>query len=199
MKRLLTVLALALAASGAQAATTTFRSTMSGPAEGTPNASPGYGVATIVLDDTANTLSLDIPFTDLLAGTTAAHIHCCTADPLTGTAAVATTLPAFADFPLGVTSGHYTHTLDLLDPVSYNPSFITAHGGTVDTAEAALIAGMLANESYLNLHTSLYPGGEIRGFLVELQSPVPEPGMAWMMWSGLAAVGVAGWLRGRRG
>jgi len=34
----------------------------------------------------------------------------------------------------------------------------------------ALITGLLNNETYLNIHTMLNPGGEIRGIL----SPVPD-------------------------
>jgi hypothetical protein len=55
---------------------------------------------------------------------------------------------------------------------SYNPAFITAHGGTAATAEAALIAGMLAGQSYLNIHTMDHLSGEIRG---QLLTPVPGP------------------------
>jgi CHRD domain len=55
---------------------------------------------------------------------------------------------------------------------SYNPAFITANGGTVATAEAALIQGMLAGQSYINIHTMGNPTGEIRGQLV---SAVPGP------------------------
>ena len=32
-------------------------------------------------------------------------------------------MPAFAGFPLGVTSGTYDHTFSLLDPTFYNPAF----------------------------------------------------------------------------
>jgi hypothetical protein len=57
---------------------------------------------------------------------------------------------------------------------SYNPAFITAHGGTAATAEAALIAGMLDGQSYLNIHTMANPTGEIRGQLHAV-SAVPGP------------------------
>jgi hypothetical protein len=36
---------------------------------------------------------------------------------------------------------------------SYNPAFISAHGGTVAQAEADFIAGILGGQSYLNIHT----------------------------------------------
>jgi hypothetical protein len=54
---------------------------------------------------------------------------------------------------------------------SYNPSFVTANGGTPASAEAALFSAMAADEAYLNIHTNNFPGGEIRGFL----TPVPAP------------------------
>jgi hypothetical protein len=109
-------------------------------------------------------LSVSVTFSSLLAGTTASHIHCCTTDPFTGTAIVATTLPTFANFPLGVTSGIYMNTLDLTQSSSYNPAFISANGGTTATAEAALLAGLAAGEAYLNIRTSLFQTGEIRAF-----------------------------------
>ena len=35
------------------------------------------------------------------------------------------------------------------------------------SAEAALFAGLRAGQSYLNIHTTTFPGGEIRGVLQE--------------------------------
>ena len=52
-------------------------------------------------------------------------------------------------------------------PASYNPAFVTAHGGTAASAAAALLAGLEAGQAYLNIHTTTHPGGEIRGFLQE--------------------------------
>jgi hypothetical protein len=48
---------------------------------------------------------------------------------------VATTLPTFAGFPLGVTSGTYINTLDLTLASSYNPAFVTANGGSMPHAK----------------------------------------------------------------
>jgi CHRD domain/PEP-CTERM motif len=48
---------------------------------------------------------------------------------------------------------------------------VTANGGTTASAEAALAASMAVGEAYLNIHTTVVPGGEIRGFL----TAVPEP------------------------
>lgn len=193
MKRIVSSLALVfamLAASAAYATTTNYRSTMSGLSEATPNTSPGAGIASIVIDDVAMTMSLSMPFFDLLAPSTAAHLHCCTAQPLLGTAPVAIPFP---DFPLGMRSGLYERVFNLADAGTYDAAFITAHGGTVDAARDFLLGGIAANQSYLNVHTSLYPPGEIRGFLVQL-APIPEPS-AWLM-MGVGLVGLS--LYGRR-
>jgi hypothetical protein len=115
-------------------------------------------------------MEVKVQFSGLVAGTVASHIHAATSAPLTGNAIVATTTPTFPGFPLGVTSGTYDQTFDLTALTTYNAAFVTAHGGTVTGAEAALIAALNAQEAYLNIHTTQFPGGEIRGFLVQ----VPE-------------------------
>lgn len=143
-----------------------FTATLNGPAEAPPNASPGVGTAFVDLNTVAHTLRVNVSFSGLTAPTVAAHIHCCVLP--NGTAGVATTLPAFTGFPLGVTSGNFDGTFSTLSAATWNPAYITANGGTPATAEAALAAGMAANSAYLNLHTSAFPGGEIRGFLTAL-------------------------------
>lgn len=171
-----------------------FTAVLSGAAESPPNASPGLGSAAIDVDTDLDTMSITATFAGLLGSTTASHIHCCTAAPDSGTAGVATTLPAFPGFPLGVTSGNYIHTFDLTNPTTYNPAFIMANGGTLATAEAALLTGMLGGKSYFNIHTVVAPAGEIRGFLVPAAvGAVPEPWTA-----GLLGIGLAAALLGRR-
>jgi hypothetical protein len=101
---------------------------------------------------------------------------------------VATQTPTFTGFPLGVTSGSYDHTFDTLDAATYNPAFVAANGGTAASAEAVLFAVMAQGRSYLNIHSSVFPGGEIRGFLV------PGPGS----WAGIAFAGFFGSRRRRR-
>jgi hypothetical protein len=138
----------------------------SGAAEVPSNNSTGTGKATITIDLVANTMRVQADFSGLLAGVTASHIHAATAVAGTGTAGVATSVPTFTGFPSGVTSGTYDHTFDMLLSSSYNPAYITANGGTPASAWAALRAAIAAGKAYHNIHSSLFPGGEIRGFLI---------------------------------
>jgi hypothetical protein len=141
-----------------------------------------------LFNDSANTLEVMVTFSGLEAGTTASHIHAPTSAPFTGTAGVATTTPFFPGFPLGVTFGTYDHVLDLSSAASYNPSFVTANGG-IPGAEAVLIGALNDGESYLNIHTTQFPGGEIRGFLVQVPEMTSTAGL--MMIATLAMIGLA--------
>ncbi|HET8547210.1 MAG TPA: CHRD domain-containing protein [Bryobacteraceae bacterium] len=172
----------------------TLTGTLSGPAEFPPNSSPGTGFTTVTYDAATHFMSVAVTFQGLIAGVTAAHIHCCVSRfAATPTAGVATIVPTFPGFPSGVTSGTYSNPFNMSLAASYNPSFITNNGGTAASAEAAFSAALLAGNTYLNIHTSAYPGGEIRSFL----DPVPEPGTALLAITGLA--GLCGLRRNRRG
>lgn len=151
-----------------------------------PGASPGTGSTTVTIDPELITMRVQASFSSLLAPTSVAHIHCCTDVPFTGNAGVATAVPTFPGFPAGVTSGSYDQTFDMTVASSYNASFVTAQGG-IPQAFDALVAGLDAGRAYLNVHTSQFPGGEIRGFPVAV---IPEPKTYALMAAGLALVGL---------
>ncbi len=165
-----------------------FTATLTGSQEVPPVSSPGIGSARVTVD--GNIMTVNATFSGLLGNTTAAHFHCCT--PPGVNAMVATTVPTFPGFPLGVTSGTYSQTFDLTLASTYNPAFIAAQGGTVAGAQAVFVAGLRSGLTYFNIHTNLFPGGEIRGQL----TAVPEPATMILLGTGLAGVGAA--MRKRR-
>ena len=167
----------AVSLGAAQAEVTTYTTTLNGAIEAPPNASPGVGTVSVEVDDLAQTMRVQAEFFDLMGPTTAAHIHAPTTMPGTGTAGVATTTPTFVGFPLGVTSGSYDHTLDLTLAGSFSASFLAANGNTPAGASAALLQSLAAGTAYFNLHSSNFPGGEIRGFLQP--SAVPADPASW--------------------
>jgi CHRD domain len=160
-ERLVAALLFLILASAAQAQT--YMASFSGSNESPPVASAGTGSTTVTVNATANTLRVISIFSGLNSNTTASHIHCCVAPP--GNAGVATTVPSFVGFPLGVTAGTMDQTYDMTQSSTWNPAFITANGGTTAGAEAALLAGLAAGQAYVNIHTVTSPGGEIRALL----------------------------------
>jgi hypothetical protein len=118
----------------------TFNNTYSGANENPPNASTGTGLITGVFDPNSNALFYRINFSLLLAPTVAAHFH---APAVPGTNAGV--VYAHTGFPLAVQAGTYsgTHTITALQ-------------------ETQLLAGLW----YSNIHTSQFPGGEIRAQIV---------------------------------
>jgi len=171
-----------LVAAPISAAPVSFFTLFSGLNENPPVASPGYGFALVTMDIEAHTMHIRAEFDDLLGNTVAAHIHCCAAPP--ANVGVATQTPSFAGFPLGVSSGTYDHLYDMTLASSFSAAFLNNNGGTPASAELALFNGMSAGRSYFNIHTNLFPGGEIRGQL-EL---VPEPASALLALAGLGLV-----------
>jgi hypothetical protein len=164
---LLAAILMAGAVSFGHAAQFTYSVSLSGANESPANASPGVGVGQVDINTTTHRMHVYAKFGGLIGNTTASHIHAATAVAGTGTAGVATTTPTFAGFPLGVKLGSYDIVLDMTLASSYNPSYITAHGGTTASAEADLFAAIAAGKAYLNIHSASFTGGEIRGFLID--------------------------------
>src|SRR5258708_4702580 len=110
--------------------------TLSGAQEVPVNASTGTATLTGTYNDATNLLKYIITFSGLSANTTAAHFHA----PAPPGISVGVVIAA-AGFPTGVTSGNYSDSIVLTN-------------GQRDTLKMGLW--------YFNIHTTAFPGGEIR-------------------------------------
>lgn len=153
----------------ANADTIFFTANLAGANEVPPNGSPGTGSALLTLNDVAQTLFVSLTFSGLTTPDTAGHIHCCA--PLGTNAAVALPFFASSGFPTGVTAGSFSYTFVLATDLS-------------GITPAAFIAGLESSQAYVNIHSSTFPGGEIRGQV----TAVPEPGTASLMLIGIGLV-----------
>ena len=133
------------AATVAHAAIVHMTANLDGLQEVPVNASPATGVAIVVVDTDANTLTYTLTFSGLTSGQTAAHIHGF-ADPGTNAGVL---------FGIGVGS-----------PLSNTCNYL-------DAQEASILAG----QSYFNVHTGNFSGGEIRGQLIA--DPVSVDAKTW--------------------
>jgi hypothetical protein len=154
-----------LSSTPARAVTTTIPVTLDGLQAET--GSPGTGTATLVLDDVANTLSVSLTYSGLLYPTIDAHIHCC-AVPGEDAPIV---IPFMPPFVVGSTSGTFDHVFSISDE-----------------QEMQVLSGL----SYINIHSTVFQNGEIRGQIV-----VPEPSTLAGIALGLIALSARGWRRAR--
>lgn len=139
-----------------------YQADMSGVWEVPPNASSASGWTSLVYDPEAHTLSVEVDFEGLSVPAFGAHIH---APAMRNeTAGIAIGLPGF---PMAV-EGSYSQSFDLTLSSVFHPAFLAVHGGTAAGAEAAVAAYLAQGLAYLNIHTSTFPGGEIRGNLVHV-------------------------------
>lgn len=135
-------------AGSASATLHTYNFGMDGLQETPPVATPGFASCTVTLDDVSNNFTVNCNFQDLIGTSNNAHIH--------GPAPIGTPAGVLVGltFDFGVTSGTITGA------------------GTLSAANAG---HMLAGNTYINLHSTFRPGGEIRGQII------PEPATAMLL------------------
>ena len=164
---------------GNVSAATIYTTVLTGGNEVPPVSSTATGTSMVTLN--GDMLTVSETFSGLVGGAaSAAHIHCCALPGNNAGVAV-----PFVNFP-SATSGNYTMSFDLTLASTYTSAFLAAHSGTAAGAEAALVNGLNNDMAYANIHNSVYPGGEIRGWLAASTTSVPEPGTAALFLLGLA-------------
>jgi hypothetical protein len=141
------------------------------------NLSPAAGSAQITVDDTADTISFVLTAFTLQGVFANAHIH---GQAMPGSNA-------------GVVFGLLANA-DAMGQAMVGSFAIPNSYALVGSNKASTFADAINAAPwmyYVNLHTTAFPGGEIRGQL----APVPEPSTYAMLLGGLAVVG---WLASRR-
>jgi CHRD domain/PEP-CTERM motif len=189
-KTVITIGALIAATAPAYAATT-FTSRLSGLSEiPTPNNSAGTGVATAAFFNANNSIRLTGSFQNLTGLSLFGHLHCCSTASATGAQAI--DFSENPGFQLGVNTGSFDITYDLLDPTTYTAAFLAAGGGTAIGARDRLLNNLNNNLGYFNIHSTVFRAGELRGQL----AGIPEPASWGMMIVGFGLAGGA--MRRRR-
>ncbi len=140
--------------------------TLTGSQEVPPNTSQGTGFGTVVLNDAMTMITANEFWSGLTGPATVSHIH----------------LPG---------------ALGVVAPVVFPFSGVPASAaGSIPQQSFAITAAQVtqleAGLAYMNVHTALFPGGEIRGQLFV----VPEPGTWALLGGGLAGLAM---LRRRKG
>jgi hypothetical protein len=132
---------------------TGFIAHLDGPTESPPVPTPATGTCIMVLNNAQTELSYTLTFSGLLAPQTAAHFH-------------------HDDVGNLSPNGPIVRGIGVGSPIS----------GVWKNTDAQpltpfLVGELFAGRLYVNVHTTLYPAGEIKGYV--LQEPTPTRNTTW--------------------
>ncbi len=131
----------------------------------------GGGFVTASLDDLSGLFSWTFGFGGLSDDATAAHFHA---------AAAGSVGPFIVTTPVSGTVGSFSGSVTLTD--------ITLSGAIAAlTDDGSFVPGDITGW-YLNIHTDLNPGGELRAQLFVTGVVIPVPAALWLMISALGAI-----------
>jgi hypothetical protein len=145
-----------------------------------PVNTPATGLAIVTLDEARTMFTINVTFSGLTGPLSMGHIH------VGGPEVAGPVILPFDPFlPVGITSGSFT---GVMTAANLRPA---AAQGINNFADA--INAFLAGNTYVNLHSNTFPGGEIRGQL----AAAPEPGSLALALLGGAGLAVMGFVRRR--
>jgi hypothetical protein len=151
-----TALLVGLTAMPAAAQTFTLKATLSGAGEATTIANGvntgAFGDCTVVVDMGNQAVNYSVNVFNLPSGVTASHIHV-GAEKTAGPVVVGFVVPRTASNDFGF-SGTTAFS-----------AFVLAPDLGIRSADD-MVQAILGGNSYCNVHSAVYPGGEIRGQLV---------------------------------
>ncbi len=161
----LTIAATLAAPMLANAATVTYAFNLNGAQEVPPSATAASGSAQITINDVAGTISFVSATFSFSSDLVAAHLH---------------KAPPGIDGPVVY---DLLSAIDAIGPVTVGAISIPGSlvfAGTSKPIDIALAVAINASPFlyYMNIHTTAFPGGEVRGQLAS--SPVPLPGAFWL-------------------
>jgi len=146
----------------ASAAIINLTASIDGNQEVPPTGSPGTGTGIITLDDVTNLLSWNITYSGLTGTPTVSHFH--------------------GPAPVGINAGVQ------VDIVANSGGSIASPMVGSATITNPQVADLLGGLWYINIHSDLFPAGEIRGQV----NVVPIPAAIWLFGSGLLGlIGIA--------
>ena len=140
------------------------QSIKNGPESDGSTNSPGLGQGVVELDLDTNIISIDLSWSGLIGDLTKLHIH----------------------GPASLDGSNPQHLIEIYGPPEVPAELATTEGSWSDTFELQtllqpnfdpvdpdlIIESMINGQAYVNVHTTVFGTGEIRG---NLGLPVPEP------------------------